>query len=282
MSPVAPPVSICIPVYNGEHFLAATIESILRQDDGDVEVIVSDNASTDGTGDVVRRYTDPRIRYCRSEHNVGPVGNFNRCLDLATGTYTKIVCADDILYPDCVRRQRAILDADRDESIALVTCERDIIDDRGRVRLRPRVPDLSGRISAAEIMPRTVRSGTNLMYEPMAAMFRTATARRAGAFNPAHGFCLDMDFYFRMLQFGVLYRETEARCAFRVSTESWSSNIARTQHLEFIRFIEDFNRGGWTKLDPDAMREGAARARRLSRMRRVFYAWLKLTRCFGY
>lgn len=282
MSSASPTVSVCIPVYNGEHFLAATIESILRQDDGDMEVIISDNASTDGTGDVVRRYSDPRIRYCRSEHNVGPVGNFNRCLDLATGAYTKIVCADDILYSDCVRHQRAILDADRDESIALVTCERDIIDDRGRVRLRPRVHGLSGRFRAAEIMPRSVRSGTNLIGEPAATMFRTEAARRIGGFSPAHAFCLDLDFYFRILRLGDLYREKDARCAFRVSDESWSNHIARTQHNEFIRFIEDFQQNGWLKLDPDAMRAGAARARRLSKMRRVFYAWLKLTRCFGY
>ena len=133
-----PKVSLCIPVYNGARFLAETMRSALAQDYADFELVVSDNASTDETPQVVAGFDDPRIVYSRSERNLGPVGNFNRCLELARGRYTKILCADDLLYPTCLSRQVAILEEDAGQAISLVSCARDIIDADSRVRWRSR------------------------------------------------------------------------------------------------------------------------------------------------
>ena len=75
----APRLSIGLPVYNGENYLAAAIESLLGQTYGDFELIISDNASTDGTEDICRGYAaqDPRIRYCRQPQNIGGAPNHN-------------------------------------------------------------------------------------------------------------------------------------------------------------------------------------------------------------
>ena len=68
-----PRLSIGLPVYNGENFLAESIESLLGQSYEDFELIISDNASTDGTEDICRSYAqqDSRIRYIRQPHNIG-------------------------------------------------------------------------------------------------------------------------------------------------------------------------------------------------------------------
>ncbi len=67
----SPAVTVCIPTYNRRKLLAASLQSVREHSFGDVEIIVSDNASTDDTGDYVRSLNDPRIRYARLEENVG-------------------------------------------------------------------------------------------------------------------------------------------------------------------------------------------------------------------
>lgn len=113
MSNHSPRVSIGLPVYNGERFLAKTLDSILAQTFEDYELIISDNASTDGTEEICRAYTDrdSRIRYHRSERNVGLSINFNRAFQLASGEYFKWLAADDICAPEFVGTCVEMLDA---------------------------------------------------------------------------------------------------------------------------------------------------------------------------
>jgi glycosyltransferase involved in cell wall biosynthesis len=94
-----PTVSIGLPVYNGENYLKEAIDSILSQTYKDFELIISDNASTDTTTAICRTYADQdsRIRYYRSEKNMGAAWNFNRVFHLARGEYFQWACHDDIL-----------------------------------------------------------------------------------------------------------------------------------------------------------------------------------------
>lgn len=274
-----PLVSICIPVYNGEAFIGETIASALAQTYPNTEIVVSDNASTDRTTDVVAAAaaSDPRIRYERAGSNVGPVGNFNRCLDLARGTYIKILCADDLLYPDCLTRQVAVFEDESGRAISLVSAARDIVDERSRIRLRPRQPVPAGRIPATDAVQRTVRSGTNLYGEPQSVLFRTADARAVGGFNPNYGFCLDLDLWFRLLTRGDLFRIPDALCAFRVSPHSWSTGLSGKQATEFQRFLDDWKTNGPFGLTDEVIRLGVRRAALNDRKRRLFYIWLSLT-----
>ena len=72
-----PRVTVGLPVFNGERYLSEAIESVLAQTFEDFEVVVSDNASTDGTAEIARRYAerDARVRYVRNATNVGPIEN---------------------------------------------------------------------------------------------------------------------------------------------------------------------------------------------------------------
>jgi glycosyltransferase involved in cell wall biosynthesis len=109
----APRVSIGLPVYNGERYLDSTIQSILSQDFSDFELIVSDNASTDGTVDICRRYArqDARVRYSRNERNLGAGPNYDGCFHKSRGAYFKWAAHDDLLAPDYLSKAVAALDA---------------------------------------------------------------------------------------------------------------------------------------------------------------------------
>ena len=109
-----PLVSVGLFVYNGERFIEEALISILSQTFTDFELIISDNASTDRTGKIAEAYAkrDNRIRYYRSEKNMGAGWNAQRVYELATGKYFKWAAVDDLLEPDLLRRCVEILERD--------------------------------------------------------------------------------------------------------------------------------------------------------------------------
>jgi len=111
MTQLHPTVSVCIPVYNGQDYIAEAIESILGQTFQDYELIVCDNCSTDGTEKIVRSFGDSRIRYFKNEKNLGLVGNANRCIALSEGKYIYIFHHDDIMLPENLESKTNVLDA---------------------------------------------------------------------------------------------------------------------------------------------------------------------------
>lgn len=125
-------VSIGLPVYNGEAYLREAIESLLAQTYEDFELIICDNASTDGTEQICREYAarDARVRYYRNERNLGAARNFNRTFELATSEYHKWAAYDDVCAPDFLA---ACVDAlDRNRSAVLSFTSARTIDDEGR------------------------------------------------------------------------------------------------------------------------------------------------------
>jgi glycosyltransferase involved in cell wall biosynthesis len=100
-----PLVSVGVPVYNGEKSLAVALASILEQDYENVEVIISDNGSTDATSEICARFEkeDARIKYWRSETNNGSIWNFNRVFTLSSGKYFMWLAHDDRKEPSFIR-----------------------------------------------------------------------------------------------------------------------------------------------------------------------------------
>lgn len=284
-STASPAVSVCIAVRNCEAYIGAAINSVLGQRYEDFEVVVVDNASTDGTLCIVRSIRDSRIRLIENPVNVGPCHNWNRAIEEARGRYVKLFGADDILYPDCLAEQAAIFDADPGRSVALVCCPRDIIDSAGRVRMRSRGWWTGGtrlRLSGREAMRRMARAGRNLIGEPLTTMFRRDDAIRLGGFDPAVyaslPFCLDWDFWCRLLQHGDLVVDARALGAFRVNEGSESLTLAAgfaKNDRDFIRSLRD---RGMADLSTFDLAIGAARAWRDAWLRRAFYAYLRLCR----
>jgi glycosyltransferase involved in cell wall biosynthesis len=128
----APKVSIGLPVYNGERYLEGCLECLTGQTFRDVEIIISDNASTDRTREICEAYAarDPRIRYHRQASNIGAGPNYNELLRLARADYFQWAPYDDRLSPDYVERCVAALDAD--PAIVLAYGSTVIIDAEGK------------------------------------------------------------------------------------------------------------------------------------------------------
>lgn len=99
-------VSIGMPVYNAGKYLQKTVDALLSQSYENFELILSDNASTDNTEEICRIYarTDHRIRYYRSEMNMGAAWNFNYVFGLSVGEYFKWAAADDLCAPELLQR----------------------------------------------------------------------------------------------------------------------------------------------------------------------------------
>ncbi len=116
----APRVSLALPVYNGADYIGHAIQTVLDQTYTNFELIITDNASSDGTGQLCRAYAarDDRIRYHRHERNLGAAENFNRGFSLARGEYFKWCAHDDAISPNFLAACVTALDADREAVIA--------------------------------------------------------------------------------------------------------------------------------------------------------------------
>lgn len=109
-----PEVSIGMPVYNGERYVAEALESLVAQTFSNFELVIADNASTDGTEEICRSYArrDDRVRYVRNRANYGAIYNFNNVFRLTTGRYFKWAACDDVCDPQFLSRCVEVLDRD--------------------------------------------------------------------------------------------------------------------------------------------------------------------------
>lgn len=266
-----PAVSVVIPVYNAETLISRSVTSALAQTHQDLEVVVVDDASTDGTWGVLQQWADhPKVHLHRNDVNLGMGGNWDRAWSLATGRYLKLLCADDELYPTCVERQVSVLDAE--PGVALVASTRDVCDTDGRVLLRGwGLRGLDGTVTARVALKRIVRSGTNQIGEPTAVLVRREAAEAAGTWEIPDRYLTDLDMWFRLLQRGDLHAIQEPLCMFRVWPGSLSTQAARAQARQirdFFRRVQKENPTSVSRLD---VLVGASRAVALQRLRRMTF-----------
>src|SRR3954465_3234839 len=113
------PITIGVPVYNGERFLRQCLDSLLSQTFANFLLVIRDNASTDATSEICRQYlnSDSRISYQRNATNVGLYGNFNLILESVRTRYMKLATADDFWAPTMLADCLAAME--RDPSVAL-------------------------------------------------------------------------------------------------------------------------------------------------------------------
>jgi glycosyltransferase involved in cell wall biosynthesis len=128
-----PRVSVGMPVYNREKYVAASIEAHLNQTYGDFELILTDNCSTDRSEEICRDYAskDPRIRYYRNSSNLGAAGNYRRCFELATGEFFRWTPSDDLVSLNLLERAVDVLD--HDPSVFVAYPRTKLIDAQGNI-----------------------------------------------------------------------------------------------------------------------------------------------------
>jgi hypothetical protein len=129
-----PVISVCVPTRNRAHYLGEALQSVLGQSRQDFEIVVCDDASSDGTSQVVEGLGDLRVRYSRSRTRLGIPRNRDRCLALARGRYIAWLDSDDTYEPSMLETQSAVLD--RHPEVGLVHGAFRVIDEAGR-----RLPD---------------------------------------------------------------------------------------------------------------------------------------------
>jgi sugar O-acyltransferase (sialic acid O-acetyltransferase NeuD family) len=125
-----PAVSVVMSAYNHERYTAESIASVLEQTHGDFEFIIIDDGSTDGTADVIRQFSDPRIRTRFLETNQGLISAKNLGYRMAEGKYIAILNSDDAFLPDKLERQAAFLDTHPDAGAVLTQVQ--VVDEQGR------------------------------------------------------------------------------------------------------------------------------------------------------
>jgi glycosyltransferase involved in cell wall biosynthesis len=115
-----PVVSIGLPIYNGERYIRDTLPSVLNQTYAHLEIIISDNASTDATAAICQEYAarDSRVRYFRQPQTVSVITNFRRTCELATGEYFMWAAIDDVKPPTIVEETVAALSSHPDAVMA--------------------------------------------------------------------------------------------------------------------------------------------------------------------
>jgi glycosyltransferase involved in cell wall biosynthesis len=170
---MTPLVTICVPTRNRVASLRKSLESILGQDYPAIEVIISDNASTDGTDAFCRELAAPdtRIRYIRHDRNIGLHGNHNFCLGAGTGEFLCVFHDHDDRDLSLVSTYVAFLQAHPD--VGLVCSDWELIDDAGR-RLGPRDHDVDSVTPGLQFIERTIRSGRSAVGIPGTMIRRAA------------------------------------------------------------------------------------------------------------
>ena len=112
-----PKISVIMPAYNAEKYIAEAMDSILNQTFRDFEFIILNDCSKDRTEEIILSYDDPRIVYVKNEENMGVARTLNRGLDMAKGEYIARMDADDISLPERFEKQVAYLDANADIAV---------------------------------------------------------------------------------------------------------------------------------------------------------------------
>ena len=155
MSDACSLVSVMVPVYNGEAYLAEAIDSVLAQSYRPIEIIVVDDGSDDGTAEVARHYGD-RVRYARQER-AGNGAARNRAVAMAAGDLFAFLDADDRLVPGALARLAGVLEDDPSLQAVYGHVREFVspdIDADARARLRPPIERIAGRLPTNMLMRR--------------------------------------------------------------------------------------------------------------------------------
>jgi glycosyltransferase involved in cell wall biosynthesis len=182
-----PKVTIAIPTYNrADNYLKQTLASALNQTYENIEVIVSDNCSTDDTETVVNNFNDLRIRYFRQSKNIGANNNFNFCLKQARGEYFLLLLDDDLIDPDFV--ETCMMAVKNYTEIGIIRTGSRVIDQDGN--LLNETPNTVEGISTEEFFRKWFAWKTALYL--CSTIFNTNRLREIGGFKSKHNLFQDV------------------------------------------------------------------------------------------
>lgn len=193
-----PRLSISVPTYNRVDLLAETLPTLLNQTYSDFELVIVDNASTDGTEEFVRSVHDPRIRYVRNPSNVGLILNQNRCIEEATGEIIAIYHDHDLYDLDIVRQSMEIMDSH--PRVGVVCTGIDLVDPFDPTQLVRRHVEKWNRIMPGNAMHDILLHRYMSPVTAPTTMVRRACYNQAGVMRTDVGEGADRDLWLRVFR----------------------------------------------------------------------------------
>ena len=241
-------VSVLIPTYNSERYLEECLDSVLAQDFRDMEILISDNGSNDGTLEIIKKFAayDNRIRWWQNAKNLGMVANHNILLHEAHGEYIKILHSDDTLIsPVSIARMAAVL-ADN-PAVSLVGSACELIDSQSHALANDRLNIFSAGVWDGQ---RIIKScfefqvAANYIGQPSLVMFRRSQALRG--FLSDYDYLLDLAMWFHLLEQGKFAHLPDVLCGYRyhhVQMSRFNSN--GKNEIEFLKLLEIYWPKSW-------------------------------------
>jgi len=229
-------ILVFVPTYNSEKYLRQCLDSVLKQTFKDWQCVISDDASTDKSVEIAREYEkiDSRFKVLTHEKNVGAANNWNRAKENNNSFATKILCADDYLLEDALKRQLDILLRNQ---TAIVFSERYIVFPSGK-KIHPRLPKYASNISFNGAFKYYINLGRNIFGEPVTALFRTDLFVKSEGFYPKFEYSLDTSGYMAISRGNDVTFDNYVVGAFRVSKNQWSHQLRGKQFSHVFDFID--------------------------------------------
>ena len=273
-----PLVSVVVPVYNGMPHLRACIDSILVQDYPNLDIVLMEGGGTDDSLALMQQVDDPRVRVEQMPPGTSAAANWTAATQAAKGELIKLVCQDDVIASNAISTQVADLQAHPDARMALA--QRDIIDANGEVQYRRRggAGLRPGVMAGLDVLRACYLQGTNVIGEPLTVLFRRDAVLEAMPWDDSNPLVLDLSTYAKVLANGPAVVRKESIGAFRVSTSSWSTRLAKVQLDQYRRWQREYEAAHPTTALERAM--AAANARKQALTRRAAYALLRAKRSF--
>lgn len=219
-----PLVSVLIPTYNSEKYIKDTLKSILNQTYVNLEIVVIDDASTDSTVEIVKKYKDKRIKLYVNEKNLGISENMNKAIKLSKGKYLAIMDADDWSYPYRIEQQVKLME--NNPKVVLCSGYMDICDENLNFRNTRTYP-----ITDKDIRRAIVK------YDPIshpASMWRMSELLKTSLYNKNFPICRDYDLVVRISEYGEYQNIPEPLIRYRVRKDSETGKrIRQTQWYSF-------------------------------------------------
>ncbi len=232
-----PQIDVFIPVYNDLAHLPAALNSALSQTGVDLRVVVSDNASTDGTSEWLDTMAakDKRLVIHRNPSNIGLLGNLNRFRELVEAPHYMLLCSDDVLYSgDALSKAAAIVAAD--PNIVSVYCDLAFIDGQGR-RVATRRFRRQGLYSADTALRDSIRKYRNMFGIPL---LNRTDAHRALDYPEGLTYVGDVHLSAKAALHGTIYHVPEVLIGNRYTGGNMTASVLRDTRMQFARLAEDF------------------------------------------